>query len=65
MKQLITLSLIFCSTPVFAQEYATINVNRLCADIVDIPYASDNFSDEEFEKWKQCVSYIKSFDGVK
>lgn len=65
MKNFIPLLIIFFSSPAFAQEYATINVNRVCANIVGIPYASDNFSDVEFKKWKKCVAYIKSFDGVK
>ena len=42
----------------------TVNVNRVCAAIVDIPYASDNFSDAEFQKWKECVAYLRQFDGV-
>jgi hypothetical protein len=41
-----------------------INVNRVCAAIVQIPYASDNFTDEEFQKWKDCVAYLRQFDGV-
>ena len=57
--------ILLASTPVNAQEYATINVNRVCAAIVNIPYASDNFSDEEWKKFKQCVKYLKKFDGVK
>lgn len=65
MKNLIPLLIITFSSPVIAQEYATINVNRVCADIVNIPYASDNFSDAEFEQWKSCVKYIKSYDGIK
>ena len=42
----------------------TVNVNRVCAAIVDIPYASDNFSDAEFQKWKNCVAYLRQFDGI-
>ena len=51
------------SFPVKA-EMITVNVNRVCASIVNIPYASDNFTDKEFEKWKKCVAYIRQFDGV-
>ena len=51
------------SFPVKA-EMITVNVNRVCASIVNIPYASDNFSDKEFEKWKKCVAYIRQFDGI-
>ena len=51
------------SFPVKA-EMIMVNVNRVCASIVNIPYASDNFSDKEFEKWKKCVAYIRQFDGI-
>ena len=51
------------SFPVKA-EMITVNVNRVCASIVNIPYASDNFSDKEFEKWEKCVAYIRQFDGI-
>ena len=29
-------------------------VNRFCARVVGIPYASDNFSQEEWERFKYC-----------
>ncbi len=29
-------------------------VNRFCAKVVGIPYASDNFSQEEWERFKYC-----------
>lgn len=51
-------------SPVKAEETITINVNYVCANIVGIPYASDNFSDEEWEKFKQCLKYFKQFDRV-
>jgi hypothetical protein len=66
MKQLIIATL-FALAPVSAQAndmMIYINVNRLCAAIVDIPYASDNFSDEEWEKFKGCVKYVRQFDGI-
>lgn len=31
------------------------SINRYCADYVGIPYASDNFTDEEWEQFKDCV----------
>ena len=65
MSKFLIALILLAATPVSAQEYATINVNRVCAAIVNIPYASDNFSDEEWEKFKWCVKYLKSFDGVK
>lgn len=45
-------------------EMITINVNRVCAAIVNIPYASDNFTDEEWEKFKNCRAYLQRFNGI-
>jgi hypothetical protein len=42
----------------------TINLNRVCAAIVDIPYASDNFTDAEWEDFKECRDYLRRFNGV-
>jgi hypothetical protein len=65
MKTIIPLLILPFATPAFANDMMIrINVNRVCAAIVDIPYASDNFTDEEFKKWKECVAYIRRFDGV-
>ncbi len=33
-------------------------VNKVCSYIVGIPYASDNFSDEEWERFKLCRELI-------
>lgn len=65
MKKLLLSLIILAATPAHAQEYATINVNRVCAAIVGIPYASDNFTDAEFQKFKNCVKFIERFDGVR
>ena len=29
-------------------------INRFCARVVGIPYASDDFTDEEWERFKYC-----------
>lgn len=29
-------------------------INRFCAYVVGIPYASDNFNDEEWQRFKYC-----------
>ncbi len=66
MKQFI-IATIFAFTPLSAQAndmMVYLNVNRLCASIVNIPYASDNFSDEEWVKFQQCVKYIRQFNGI-
>jgi hypothetical protein len=45
-------------------EMVTINLNRVCAAIVGIPYASDNFTDAEWEKFKNCRDYLRRFNGI-
>ena len=37
-----------------AQPNNNENVNKFCAYVVGIPYASDNFTDEEWERFKYC-----------
>ena len=61
MKKLLLLLPLLFVTPVSAQEVYFINTNRLCATIVGIPYASDNFSDKEFEEFKKCLRFVRSF----
>ena len=57
--------LALATTPAQANDMMVyLNVNRLCASIVNIPYASDNFSDEEWVKFQQCVKYVLQFNGV-
>ncbi len=34
------------------------DINKACAYIVGIPYASDNFSDSEWERFKLCRELI-------
>lgn len=62
MKKLLLIPLIILtSVPVSAQELYRININRVCAAIVGIPYASDNFSDEEWEQFKKCLDFMRRF----
>lgn len=61
MKRLLLICLILFSTPVSAQELYRLNINRLCAEIVDIPYASDNFTDEEWKQFQQCLQFMRHF----
>jgi hypothetical protein len=60
MNKLIAL-LFLLPTSISAQEVYSININRLCAEIVGIPYASDDFSDEDWQQFKSCVNYVKDF----
>jgi hypothetical protein len=61
MKYLMSLALLL-PAPVSAQEVYSININRVCAAIVQIPYASDNFTDEEWEQFKTCVKFMKQYE---
>lgn len=62
MKKLLLLPIIFLGTlPVSAQEVYPINVNHVCAAIVGIPYASDNFTDVEWEEFKKCMNFMRKF----
>lgn len=62
MKKLTAiLGLVLLASPVQAQEVYRININRVCARIVNIPYASDNFSDEEWEQFKTCLQFMKNY----
>jgi hypothetical protein len=61
MKYLLSLALLL-SAPVSAQEVYSININRVCAAIVQIPYASDNFTNEEWEQFKTCLKFMKQYE---
>jgi hypothetical protein len=65
MKKLAFLLPFLFIQPTSANEMmVTLNVNRLCAAIVQIPYASDNFSDQEWDQFQQCLRFVHQFDGV-
>ena len=34
-------------------------INRFCAYVVGIPYASDNFTDEEWQRFQFCRENLK------
>lgn len=61
MKQLLLATLFLLPTGVSAQEVYRININRACAAIVQIPYASDNFTDKEWEDFKTCLRFMRQF----
>ena len=42
-------------TPLEASE----EVNKFCAEVVGIPYASDNFTDEEWDRFVYCRESIR------
>jgi hypothetical protein len=61
MKQLLLATLLLLPARVSAQEVYLINVNRVCAAIVQIPYASDNFTDLEWQQFKDCLDFMEQF----
>lgn len=42
-------------TPLEASE----RINMFCTEVVGIPYASDNFTDEEWERFVYCRESIR------
>lgn len=56
------LALLLFATPALAQEVYSVNINKLCAAIVEIPYASDNFTDLEWQQFQDCLKYVKQFE---
>ena len=38
------------------------NVNKFCSYVVGIPYASDNFTYEEYERFLYCTQALESND---
>ena len=63
MRQLLlsTLLVFGMSNSVQAQEVIPININKVCSSIVNIPYASDNFTDKEWEQFKECLAFMQYF----
>ena len=50
------LALILATVTAFKDPYvAPENIRRHCAAVVGIPYASDNFSEEEWQQFVCCV----------
>lgn len=61
-KLLFTLTLILFSTPSYSQELQRININKVFSAVVGIPYASDNFSDLEWQQFKDCLTFIRQYE---
>jgi hypothetical protein len=47
------------ASAVIASSNQSEQINRFCAYVVGIPYASDNFTDEEWGRFKFCKEYLK------
>lgn len=37
-------------------------INKFCAYVVGIPYASDNFTDEEWKRFQYCRENLKLYN---
>lgn len=61
MKKLLLIATLFFATPVIASEDIAINGNKFCADAVGIPYASDNFTDEEWNEFQKCLEILSDY----
>jgi hypothetical protein len=61
MKHILLVTLLLLPVGASAQEVYRINTNRACAAIVDIPYASDNFTDLEWQQFKECLEFMRQF----
>ena len=59
MKNILLTTLLLLPTSVSAKEVYSININKVCASIVNIPYASDNFTDLEWQQFNNCLSFMK------
>jgi hypothetical protein len=44
---------------IVSQSNASEQINKFCAYVVGIPYASDNFTDEEWERFVFCREHLK------
>jgi hypothetical protein len=44
---------------VISQSQASEQINKFCAYVVGIPYASDNFTDEEWNRFVYCREHLK------
>jgi len=42
------------ASAVIASSNQSEDINKFCAYVVGIPYASDNFTDEEWGRFKYC-----------
>ena len=56
MFELALISLLSAPTQLEASEA----INQFCAEVVGIPYASDNFSDEQWTRFVYCREHIKA-----
>lgn len=65
MKTPLFLLLIFSFTllpnSVKAEDYYRVNANKLCSVVMNVPYASDDLTDEQWADFLQCKEFLKYF----
>jgi hypothetical protein len=44
---------------IISQSQGSEEINKFCAYVVGIPYASDNFSDEEWNRFVYCREHLR------
>lgn len=44
---------------ILSQAQASEEINKFCATVVGIPYASDNFTDEEWNRFVYCREHLQ------
>jgi hypothetical protein len=47
------------ASAIIASSNRSEDINRFCAYVVGVPYASDNFTDEEWNRFVLCRESIK------
>lgn len=50
---------LLAATLIASASNKTEEVNKFCAYTVGIPYASDNFSDDEWKRFQYCTKTLK------
>jgi hypothetical protein len=47
------------ASALISSSHRSEDINKFCAYVVGIPYASDNFTDEEWERFVFCREHLK------
>lgn len=62
IKTLAAFALLSSFAPAFAtEETITINVDRVCSNLVGVPYATDSLSDAKWQEFTNCRNYLRSY----
>lgn len=64
MLSVIAITLPSHATTAIEKSTVTFNPRPICADMVGIPRNSDNFTDEEWKMFQDCVNYFYEMDGT-